>query len=66
MDEHLEIENILNTIDFSQGREKAVWEKIEARLHKAGYELTFEKYDNVGGGLSFPNIADHCENFEDF
>lgn len=63
MNERFEIDEILNFIDFSQGREKVVWEKILSRLPRDIGALPFSELDNVAGGLSH-NI-ERCDNSED-
>ena len=51
MEEHFEIEKVLNAINFSQGREKVVWEKIVERLSYID-SWPLNVFDNVGGGIS--------------
>jgi len=51
MNEFFKIEKVLNTIDFSQGREKAIWDKIAARLPHCVSDLHFSDFDDVGGGV---------------
>jgi hypothetical protein len=63
MDDLSIIENLLNIIDFSQGREQVVWEKILARLPRDLDAPSFDEFDKVGGGLS--QFIDHGNNSED-
>jgi len=51
MDELFDIEKILYPIDFSQGRETSVWEKILARLPHDDNPLSFRGFDNTKDGL---------------
>ena len=63
MDEPLEIEKILNDIDFSRGHEHAVWEKIMSRLPNGTGALPFCKLDTVASGSL--DIVEHCDNWDD-
>lgn len=53
MDELFEIERILDAIDFSQGHENAVWERIVARLPRNGGGRSFGEFGHVSGCLSY-------------
>ncbi|MCL1976486.1 MAG: hypothetical protein FWG61_10050 [Firmicutes bacterium] len=68
MNKFFEIEKLFNAIDFSAGREKAVWEKILVRLSRnadtPSDTLSIEKFDKVGGGLA--STTEHCDKSEEF
>ena len=55
MDKSFELDKILNNIDFSQGREKEVWEKIVSRLSDDVGILSISELEGVAGGLSDKN-----------
>ena len=59
MDGPFELEKILYDIDFSQGREQAVWETIVSRLPYGDDELSLWRLDEVASGLS--NYTQHRE-----
>jgi len=54
-----EIEEVLKNIDFSHGREKAVWEKIAIKLSYDTDNLSLAEFSDISGGLS--NFKDMME-----
>jgi|GEM_PF-2730536 len=49
MNEFLDIEKILNAVDFSQGHEEAVWEKIAAGQRQDAGATPSGEFDDIAG-----------------
>lgn len=47
-----EFDDKQNNVDFSQGRENAVWKKIVSRLRHDIEGVDFNELNNISGGFS--------------